>query len=171
MITNYYNIPSEFYYFALFLFFLLILIIFLIKILKKEKLPYIKKPLLSQNELRFYKKLRKIAYDYDMHILSKIRMADIIEVKSGQSREAWGRYFNKIKAKHVDFALAEPDTLEIIALIELDDSSHQQKDREKRDSFVDDAYAVAGIPIIHTYGKDMDEFTRQLNSILKSYMP
>ncbi|HHX57424.1 MAG TPA: DUF2726 domain-containing protein [Clostridiales bacterium] len=138
------------------------------KWLKPVPLPYVRKPLLSKNELSFYKKLLPIAKRYDVHILSKIRMADIIEVKKGLKREDWSKYFNKIKSKHVDFALAEPETLEILVLIELDDKSHAQKDRIERDIFVDEAYSVANVPIIHTYGNDIETLEQLIDKVLET---
>ena len=136
-------------------YFLSITIIFLIcyifykiyKWLKPTPFPYVK-TLLSKNELSFYKKLKPISEKYGMHILCKIRMADIVEVKKGLRREEWSKYFNKIKSKHVDFALADPDTMEIAVLIELDDKSHIQKNRAERDNFVD---RFIQLPIFQLY--------------------
>jgi hypothetical protein len=45
--------------------------------------------------------------------------------------------FNKISAKHVDFAVFAPDDLSIQFAVELDDSSHGQKARQIRDDFLD----------------------------------
>lgn len=153
---------------AFIIFLISLILIKLYSLSKKERLPYVRRPLLTQNELSFYKKLKPVAEMYDLHILAKIRMADIVGIQTGLSREERAKYFNKIKSKHVDFALVEPDTLEIVALIELDDSSHKQKDRIERDSFVDSAYTTAGITVIHTYGKDMDRFIEVLDSILQT---
>ncbi|NLK70382.1 MAG: DUF2726 domain-containing protein [Clostridiales bacterium] len=157
-------------------YFLPITIIFLIcyifykiyKWLKPTPFPYVKKTLLSKNELSFYKKLKPISEKYGMHILCKIRMADIVEVKKGLRREEWSKYFNKIKSKHVDFALADPDTMEIAVLIELDDKSHIQKNRAERDNFVDKVYSVTNIPIIHTYGNDMKTVEELILTVLET---
>ncbi|MEO1255546.1 MAG: DUF2726 domain-containing protein, partial [Bacteroidota bacterium] len=40
-------------------------------------------------------------------------------------------------------------TLQPIIAVELDDKSHNRKDRRERDKFVDDVFTVAGLPILH----------------------
>ncbi|MBR3404955.1 MAG: DUF2726 domain-containing protein, partial [Firmicutes bacterium] len=60
-------------------------------------------------------------------------------------------FFNRIKAKHTDFILVEPETLEVLAVVELDDPSHEREDRIERDEFVDHVYEAAGIPLLHIW--------------------
>lgn len=126
------------------------------------RLPYHRKNILTKNEYYFYKRLKPIVEKYDLHILTKIRLADLIEVNKGMSPSEWGTYFGKIKAKHVDFAIA--DNMNIVLIIELDDSTHQQQDRIIRDMFVDDALKICGYYIIHTYGS-----TEAIDNALNSY--
>lgn len=59
-------------------------------------------------------------------------------------------FYKKIKSKHIDFAIS--DNMRIVALIELDDYSHQRSDRQKRDEFVNNALSTAGYNVIRTYG-------------------
>ena len=60
--------------------------------------------------------------------------------------------FNKIRSKHIDFALADEDT-NIIALIELDDKSHERPDRIERDEFVNAVLKNTGYVLLRTYGE------------------
>ncbi|MCM1528866.1 MAG: DUF2726 domain-containing protein [Alistipes sp.] len=115
-----------------------------------EFFPYQKKYLLTKNEYNFYKKLVPIANKYNLQILTKIRLADLVETKPNLNRVDSNAYFNKIKSKHIDFALAHH--MAIVMLIELDDSSHQYQSRAERDMFVDDVLQRCGYTIIHTYG-------------------
>lgn len=46
-------------------------------------LPYHKKFLLTKNEWSFYKNLKKITDRYGLHILAKVRVADLVDVKKG----------------------------------------------------------------------------------------
>jgi very-short-patch-repair endonuclease len=79
-------------------------------------------------------------------IALKVRLADVLKVRSGSgSRGAWQ---NRILQKHLDFVLCTPDTLEIVAGVELDDSSHDRASRRERDDFLDAAMAAAGVPLI-----------------------
>ncbi len=112
----------------------------------KGKLPYEKRPrLVTKAELRFYKSLYKAVQD-DWAIFAMVRIADILTVpKTVPKRKTW---VNKILAKHIDFVLVDPGSLEPKLAIELDDSSHQRKDRQERDEFVDHAFESAGLPLL-----------------------
>lgn len=127
------------------------------------RLPYHKKYLLTKHEYYFYKNLKQITDKYDLQILTKIRLADLVEVNKGLSRREWGMYFGKIKSKHVDFAIA--DNMKIVLIIELDDRTHQYQNRIERDMFVDDVMKVCGYYIIHTYGD-----TTAINNALNEYV-
>jgi very-short-patch-repair endonuclease len=81
-------------------------------------------------------------------IFGKIRLADIIQTPQGLSNSARASAFNRICARHVDFALCDPRTFEVIGVIELDDSSHGRQSRRKRDRFVDEALTAAGVPFV-----------------------
>ena len=112
--------------------------------------PYHQKYLLTKYEYNFYQQLKKITEPLNLQILAKIRLADLIEVNSGLSQSDWSKYFNKIKSKHIDFAIA--NNMKIITLIELDDNSHQRNERQERDVFVNNALINAGYTVVRTNG-------------------
>ena len=85
----------------------------------------------------------------EYRILGKIRLGDIIRPRKGLSNSARTSAFNRISGKHVDFVLCDLKTLEVLVVIELDDSSHGEASREKRDEFLDKALAAAGVHIVH----------------------
>ena len=127
--------------------FLILLLALLRKLLGGEgPLPYFSREFLcSRGELVFYHALRRAAPEHLM-ICPKVRLADVI----GCSGEAWKQgYGGRISQKHVDFVLADADSTAIAMVIELDDRSHKRADRRERDAFVDQAFAAAGIPILH----------------------
>lgn len=117
---------------------------------QQQYYPYHKKQLLTKNEYYFYKKLKSITEPLNLQILAKIRLADLIEVDKYINNRQWGFYFNKIKAKHIDFAIT--DDMKIIALIELDDYTHNRTERKERDIFVNDVLYQTGYILIRTYG-------------------
>jgi hypothetical protein len=82
-------------------------------------------------------------------VMGKIRLGDLIQPVKGLSRSRRTGGWNRIHQKHVDFVLCRPDTLDVAAVVELDDASHRRKDRVERDEFVDKALSTAGIPIVH----------------------
>lgn len=84
-----------------------------------------------------------------VRVLGKVRLEDFLGVKKGLTRAERLAARNRINRKHVDFLLVRVDDLSPLAGIELDDSSHDEEDRQERDAFVDTAFASAGLPILH----------------------
>jgi very-short-patch-repair endonuclease len=119
---------------------------FLSRLERKQSLPYEKRSrLLTDAELAFYRVLHS-ATAGDWPLFAMVRLADLIQVKPQSSAaQTWQ---NKIQAKHLDFVLCDPDTLEARLAIELDDASHERPDRKERDAFVDAALGAAGLPIL-----------------------
>ena len=81
-------------------------------------------------------------------IFGKVRVADVVTPKKGMSKAEWQKAFNKISGKHFDFILCNKDDLSIICAIELDDSSHQSKSRQKRDLFLEGLCKSAAVPLV-----------------------
>lgn len=114
----------------------------------KSEYKYQKRNLLTKNELIFYKALYPIATKNKLMLLSKVRLADLIEpLKGSENRQA---SLNKIIQKHVDFVLCDSTKINPVLIIELDDATHDRADRQQRDNFVDQALESARIPILHT---------------------
>jgi very-short-patch-repair endonuclease len=68
-------------------------------------------------------------------------------------------------SKHIDFVAVDPDDLSILFVVELDDNSHQRADRQKRDSFVDNALDAAGVTLIRfpaKYGYVVEEIRQEI---------
>ena len=118
------------------------------------KIPFERKYLLTKNEYYFYKELKIIADKYNLVVLSKIRFADIVQVKNSEveSKSEWFSNFGKIKSRHIDFALANPDNLYVMLIIELDDNSHYSESAKKRDEFINSVLDKCGYKIIRTKG-------------------
>ncbi|MCE9685497.1 DUF2726 domain-containing protein [Shewanella sp. AS16] len=81
-------------------------------------------------------------------VLGKVRIADVITPEKGMSRKHWQSAFNKISAKHFDYLLCDKHTLEAIAAIELDDSSHKRTKTQSRDQLIAQACQSACLPLI-----------------------
>jgi len=104
-------------------------------ILTKEKEDigkyfYLKKSLFTPAEYIFYRELqRQNNNEYVIH--SKVRLEDIVGVAKGVG-EKFNAMRNHIKSRHVDFAIIGP-TGDILAVIELDDTSHDTEHAQKGD--------------------------------------
>ena len=133
----------------------------------RSRFPYERRELLTSNEFPFYRILQPLCEKHGWLLLIKMRLADIMAVRSGEKE--YMSYFNKIKAKHTDFVLCDPDTLDVLCGVELDDPSHDRPDRIERDEFVDQVYETAGIPLLHVWMPiKAKELERQLLSLIPS---
>lgn len=128
---------------------------------------------MTNNELNFYKQLRPVAEKLGYTVLTKVRIADFIEPCNFSDNREKQSHFNRIKSKHVDFALARKDNLQPILLIELDDSSHVYNQKTvERDVFINQVYSQAELDILHMNNTDNLEYivTTVLNDVYNRYM-
>ena len=103
--------------------------------------------LLTPAERSFFGVLQQaVASDYQIFV--KVRLADIVRPVRSPSRSGWQSAFNRITGKHVDFVLCDPKRLGVVAVIELDDRTHERFERGVRDALVDSALADARIPVL-----------------------
>src|ERR1700726_3045184 len=103
--------------------------------------------LFSPAERSFLGVLEQI-FGKEYRVIGKVRIADIIRPRKGLSASARTSAVNRITSKHVDFALCDLRTLQVVGVIELDDSSHSESARQRRDKFVDAALSSAGVPFV-----------------------
>lgn len=111
------------------------------------KESYQARQLLTKRELQEYYKLKEYADNRGWLICPKVRLFDLIEPKRGVGKKQ--TLVNKIQSKHVDFVLTDRN-MNVIGVLELDDSTHDRADRKQRDSFVREALEGAGITMIQT---------------------
>lgn len=118
---------------------------------KQEQVDYSKayqpKYLLTRNEWHEYKKLKELAAEKGLQVCPKVRLLDLVEPRKGH--EKYKSLLYKIQAKHVDFVIADQD-LKIKTILELDDGSHDAKNRQERDLFVDEVLTACGYKVIRT---------------------
>ena len=107
-------------------------------------MPVKRHRLLSPAELNFYQVLRSIL-PQDAAISCKCRLEDFIHVENCPNREA---YRARIRSRHVDFVIYNPQNGYTYYAIELDDSSHQTEKQQKSDQFKDALFRKVGMPLI-----------------------
>lgn len=105
------------------------------------------KYLLTKNEWYEYKKLKEIAENKGLQVCPKVRLLDLVEPRNDDPK--YKTLFYKIQAKHVDFVICDQN-LYVKAILELDDNSHNQTERKKRDEFVDQILKDVGYTVIRT---------------------
>lgn len=102
--------------------------------------------LFTPAERSFLGVLQQAAAD-EAIVFGKVRVADVIAPVKGLERGEYQKAFNRIRAKHFDYVLCRPDDLSVFSAIELDDSSHQKRNRVERDRFMDGACEAAGLTL------------------------
>ncbi len=98
---------------------------------------------MSENETAFYRALCK-ATNHAYLILAQLPLSRVISPERGERRSRQAA-MNKIDRKTLDFVLINPETMAVVLAIEVNDSSHGQQQRQKRDEFVSQALAGAGV--------------------------
>ena len=129
-----------------------------------ERIPSI----LTPAEKHFYKVLSSI-YKDEFIIMAKVRLADIVKVSPNIRKKHWWGYFSKISQKHLDILILEKSNLSTLCAIELDDKSHEKRERVQRDTFVNQVMAQTGIPLYRFSVKrryDRAEIAHVLNECL-----
>lgn len=99
---------------------------------------------LSPAELSFYHVLQR-AMNGQAIVCPKVNLADIFFVANSDQKQS---HRNKIDRKHVDFLVCDPNTLQPLLGVELDDASHQRQNRIERDEFVNQVFAAAGLRLV-----------------------
>jgi very-short-patch-repair endonuclease len=105
------------------------------------------RPILTAAETKFFRALQA-AVGKQYTIFPQLPLWTLVQPESNDPIAA--RVFNnRISLKRIDFILVDSTSLMPYMAIELDDRSHQQEDRQKRDAFVDEVLNQAGIKIVH----------------------
>lgn len=133
---------------------------FLEEEIKKQeyKQEYQPRYLMTLNEKSQYRKIQRWAEQKELIVFTKVRLLDLIEPRRNKSNynvRLW-----KIQAKHVDFVICDKD-INIKAIIEINDSSHNQPDRIERDNFVQTVLEHCGYRLLQTYNitiEQLDQF-------------
>ncbi len=122
----------------------------------EENWPFYAKRLMSKPEQVLYHRLISALPEHI--ILAQVQLSRVLGVKKGYN---FGEWNNRINRMSVDFIVCQKDA-SVIAVIELDDKSHEAESRQKADAKKDKALASAEISIIRWKVEKMpDEKTIQ----------
>ena len=84
----------------------------------------------------------------EYRIIRKVRIADIIRPQEGSSQSAGMSALDRISSQHLDFAVCDPRTMQVVGVIELDEPGHDGTSRRRHDKLVAAALSSAGIPLV-----------------------
>lgn len=106
---------------------------------------YRKIDIMTRNEFSQYKKMLPVIQKLGMTLFTKVRLADLIEPTSDGKQ--YMSDFGRIKSKHCDFVICN-SLMNVVAVIEIDDSSHEKENRKTRDKFLDFVLQDCGIKVL-----------------------
>lgn len=135
--------------------YVILIFIILILILEKvvNKIPnenietnvsnYIKKEyVMTQTELIFYRELKKVTDKLELSIFPQVNLERIINVKDNSKTDR-----NRIKSRSIDYTIVNNKNCKIVCCIELDDYTHNYKNRIERDNFINELFDTVGIKL------------------------
>lgn len=143
----------------------IVIIAFIVRLLNIEKYPFNKvDSVVTNTEKVFLQVLLSIIPTDDFYILTKVRLADIVQVRKGT--KDYVKHFNKIKSKHIDFVICDRVDFQPLLAIELDDPSHLKEDAKQRDYVKDKILEASEIPILRIKTQRKYDKKSILNEIL-----
>lgn len=125
--------------------------------IQNNKIIYKQKPLLTETEKNFYLKLKDLEPQYK--IIPQISLNAIVDKVTDN------KYRTEL-FRNIDYGIFTNDLSNILLLIELNDQTHNQPNRKKRDIKVKEICQNANIPIITFYTNYPNEKEYVLNRIL-----
>jgi topoisomerase DNA-binding C4 zinc finger domain protein len=101
--------------------------------------------IMTEREQEFYKKLKLICGD-SILIFPQIHLSNLFfhNIK-GQNFKSAFKFINKLS---VDFVLVDSRNFKTLMAIELDDSTHNDQERIRRDLIVNDIFKKANFPLL-----------------------
>jgi very-short-patch-repair endonuclease len=103
------------------------------------------KPLLSAWEIAILDELRQ-DMPAGFYACPQVRLKDMLNVET-RDRSQFRASLNRVAAKSVDFAIID-ERGRVALVIELDDKSHDRRDRQQRDFEVNAVLGHSGIPLL-----------------------
>lgn len=118
----------------------------------------------TKEELKLYSELTEFLKGKNLILLSKIRLADLVKTKKEIVGKEKTIFFNKTKAKHIDFIITDIQW-KIKVLIELDWDSHKKTNVVKSDKFKNKLFENLKIPLERFKNNSIHDLTKLLKYI------
>lgn len=109
---------------------------------KTPKLPYLRRPLMTATEMDVYITLLEALPDY--MVFSQVQASRVLEVPKSRETYYW---FNFVSRLSYDFVICRADSTPI-AVIEVDDRTHELPERQEADNRKNKATEAAGVAVI-----------------------
>lgn len=130
-----------------------------------EQWPYYAKTVLSQPEQALYHRL--VAALPEHIVLAQVQLSRVLGVRKGFDVNAWN---NRINRMSYDFLVCRND-FTVIAVIELDDQSHEKAPRIETDRKKNRVTAATSLPLIRWQVRALPDETSIRQALAKHIRP
>lgn len=113
---------------------------------------YAKKPLSPAEQILYFRLVEALP---DYIVLAQVQLSRFLGVKKGHNYQSWSNRINRMSA---DFVICKKDA-SIVAVIELDDSTHQKLNRQVADNKKDKALEAAEIKVVRWQAKSIPDLS------------
>ena len=113
---------------------------------------YAKKPLSQPEQILYFRLVEALP---DHIVLAQVQLSRFLGVKKGHNYQSWSNRINRMSA---DFVICKKDA-SIVAVIELDDSTHQKLDRQIADNKKDKALEAAAIKVVRWQAQSIPDLS------------
>ncbi|MEY2863148.1 MAG: hypothetical protein RLY58_855 [Pseudomonadota bacterium] len=112
--------------------------------------PFAPMPFMTDSEVRFFVRLQEAMPD--CLIFAQVQLSRLVQCTDDAEEKFW---FNRISRMSADYVLVHPNAQQVLAVIELDDWTHDRPDRKRADAKKDKAIRSAGLAMIRFDGRKM----------------
>ena len=110
--------------------------------------PFHKRQQLFTVVERSFLQLLERAVGEKYKIISRVKLADVLELKENADDKSRRAAMQKLNAKYLDYVLCNTEDMSIVAVIDLVNNSNLQGHKAVPDWFVQGALETAGIPYV-----------------------
>lgn len=139
------------------------------KHIKNELYQYKEKQLMTPTELKFFTLLENSCPELRFH--AQVCMGALLEPRVPRSSGYFFKSRNKIASKIVDFVAQDRATGKVVALIELDDPTHDSEEAKRRDAERDEYTASAGFRTVRWNVSNQPDVMAIRHTLLKLDTP
>lgn len=124
--------------------------------------------LMTDREVHFMQGLFRMMDMKRWYLCPQVRVADIVEISPcvRKRSRAWWTLFNMAAQWHCDVVIVDRMSFKVAAAVELDDASHLQTRRQRRDILLEEVLRQAGIPLLRS--RDSQALQRMICEFLSA---
>lgn len=107
-----------------------------------------RKPSLFSPVERSFLGLLEKAVQNEYRIINRVKLADVLEVRDVAADKNRRSILLKLNAKYLDYVLCNPETMQVIAVLDLVNTHNKEGHKAVPDWFVSGALEAAGVPYL-----------------------